>query len=99
MRVAQSRQHKEGAGQFSSNVARPSHHQPNQGGLVQTLSHPGEGDITTCLNLTTSVSNQDLLIYSSQRGSIFLHDTRCRAPVLTNKDCLGMQRGMVTCSA
>lgn len=69
---------------------------PTHDSLVQTLEHPGEGDIVTCLNTVLPISHQHMVTYSSQRGSLFMHDLRCRAPALSQKDAFAMQRGMIT---
>ena len=80
-------------------AAAPNHRLPGASNLVYRLEHPGEGEILKCLNTMLPVSHQNMLVYSSQRGSLFMHDLRCRSAALSQTGTFAQQRGMITCMA
>ena len=49
--------------------------------VVQSLSQD-QGDILTCLDTMLPISHQHVLTYTSQRGSMFMYDLRCRREAL-----------------
>ena len=79
------------------NASLPGQRLPTHTAIVKTLEHADEGDMMNCLNTMLPVSHQHLLAYSSQRGSLFLHDLRCRRDALQQRDTFAQQRGMITC--
>lgn len=50
-----------------------------------------------CIDTMLPVSHQHLLAYSSQRGTLFLHDLRCKKSALVQQDTFNQTRGMLTC--
>jgi hypothetical protein len=62
----------------------------------RTILHPGEGDMIGCLSTMLPVSHQNMLVYSSQRGSLFMHDLRCKTSTSQEKNSFALQRGMIT---
>jgi len=50
-----------------------------------------------CLDTMLPVSHQHLLAYTSQRGSLFLHDLRCRKSAMADKETFSQQKGLITC--
>ena len=66
---------------------------------VASLAHDDEGEILKCLNTMLPVSHQNMLVYTSQRGSLFMHDIRCKSDALSQKGTFAQQRGMITCMA
>jgi len=65
------------------NVSLPNPGLPTHSSVVQSLHHPNEGDMMNCLSTVLPVSHQHLLVYSSQKGSLFMHDLRARSNALS----------------
>jgi len=42
----------------------------------------GEGEILGCLNTILPVSHQNMIVFFSQKGSLFMHDLRCKTEPL-----------------
>jgi len=61
---------------------QPNHRLPNAASIVESFDHGDEGDILGCQNTMLPVSHQNMLVYCSQRGSLFMHDLRCKTPAL-----------------
>ena len=66
-------------------VSNPNYKLPNHSAIVKTLEHKEEGEIINCLNTMLPVSHQDLLVYSTQKGSLFMHDIRCKRSALEQR--------------
>ena len=81
------------------NTSLPGQRLPTHAAIVKTLEHADEGDMMNCIDTMLPVSHQHLLAYSSQRGSLFMHDLRCRRDALQQRDTFAQQRGMITCMA
>lgn len=50
-----------------------------------------------CIDTILPVSHQHLLAYTSQRGSLFMHDVRCRKSALVQRETFNQARGLLTC--
>ena len=66
-------------------ISNPNYKLPNNSAIVKTLEHKDEGEIINCLNTMLPVSHQDLLVYSTQKGSLFMHDIRCKRSALEQR--------------
>jgi hypothetical protein len=58
-----------------------------------------EGEVLLCSSSVLPVSNESILAYVTQRGSLYLHDLRASEDVHSDQEVLGCQRGMPTCMA
>lgn len=70
------------AGSVYKNVSAPNQRRPSHAAVVQTIAHANEGEMMNCLDTMLPVTHQHLLAYSSQRGTLFLHDLRCKKAAL-----------------
>lgn len=70
---------------------------PNYTSIVKTIEKKDEGEATLCTNMILPVQQQHLLVYTTQRGSLYMHDLRARYDVLAQHEITGCQRGLITC--
>jgi len=69
--------------------------------IVQSYSIPEEPDNINIVNLSCNLKNQEnsgsnkTLVYTNQKGKIFIYDLRCNKKVLTNN--FGVCRGLFSC--
>mmetsp|Transcript_39330 Transcript_39330/g.60107 ORF Transcript_39330/g.60107 Transcript_39330/m.60107 type:complete len:143 (+) Transcript_39330:3184-3612(+) len=63
---------------------QPNANLPNQFSPLKELTFDSRfGEVVTCMNTMLPVSHQDLLVLGTEKGSMAIHDVRCKTNALT----------------